>query len=106
MGQPMDFQGVFAMLRRPMDWLGRRSILPTAINTANQQGAGYTVGYTLMVNDAGDAAWTALPLTKAGIPSDADYAVAPRIGTMVLDTTNNRIYFRTAAATWKYAALT
>lgn len=45
--------------------------------------------------------------TKAGVPSDADWpAGAPPVGAILLDTTNNRAYFRTAAATWKYAALT
>jgi hypothetical protein len=44
--------------------------------------------------------------TKAGIPSDADYSPAPPIGTMVIDITNNRLYIRTAAATWKYTGLT
>lgn len=44
--------------------------------------------------------------TKAGIPSDADYATPPVVGTLVIDTTNSRLYVKTAAATWKYAALT
>ncbi len=39
--------------------------------------------------------------TKAGIPVDGDWAVAPPVGTAVLDTTNNKIWYRTAAATWK-----
>lgn len=43
--------------------------------------------------------------TKAGIPSDADYDEAPPIGTWVLDTTDGKIYYRTAAATWKAALL-
>jgi hypothetical protein len=43
---------------------------------------------------------------KAGIPSDADYGTAPAIGTLVLDTTNSRLYVRFAAASWKYTALT
>ena len=44
--------------------------------------------------------------TKAGVPSDQDYVSPPANGTMILDTTNNRIYFRTSTSTWKYAALT
>jgi len=45
--------------------------------------------------------------SKAGIPTDADLVAGmQQVGAMILDTTNNRIYFRTAAATWKYAALT
>ena len=45
--------------------------------------------------------------TKTGAPSDADLAAGmQQPGAMILDTTNSRIYFRTAAATWKYAALT
>lgn len=38
---------------------------------------------------------------KAGAPTDADWAVAPPVGTLVVDTTNNKIWARTAAATWK-----
>lgn len=38
---------------------------------------------------------------KAGIPVDADWAAAPPIGTIVLDTTNSKLWVRTAAATWK-----
>lgn len=44
-------------------------------------------------------------LTKAGIPTDADFRTTPDNGTMVVDTTNSRLYVRVAAATWKYAAL-
>lgn len=43
--------------------------------------------------------------TKAGTPTDADWAVAPPIGTIVIDTTALKIWVRTAAATWKSAAL-
>ena len=43
--------------------------------------------------------------TKAGIPSDADWTVAPPDGTQVLDTTNHRLYTRSGGV-WKYAALT
>lgn len=42
--------------------------------------------------------------TKAGGPSDSD-VVNPVDGMQVLDTTNNRVYYRTGGA-WKYAALT
>ena len=41
---------------------------------------------------------------KAGAPTDADFA-NPVSGLIVLDTTNERIYFR-SGSTWKYAALT
>lgn len=41
---------------------------------------------------------------KAGIPADADF-VSPADGIGVVDSTNNRIYFR-VGGTWKYAALT
>lgn len=44
--------------------------------------------------------------TKAGIPSDADYSTPPVVGTLVIDTTNDRLYVKTAASTWKYADLT
>lgn len=44
--------------------------------------------------------------TKAGAPTDADLVAGmQQNGAIILDTTNSRIYFRTAAATWKYAAL-
>lgn len=43
--------------------------------------------------------------TKAGVPSDADYATQPPDGTPVIDSTNNRLYVRVGGA-WKYAALT
>jgi hypothetical protein len=42
---------------------------------------------------------------KAGVPSDGDYSVPPPVGTQVLDTTDGKIYYRTAAATWKAATL-
>lgn len=38
--------------------------------------------------------------TKAGAPVDGDWASAPPTGTLVVDTTNNRLYARTGAATW------
>jgi hypothetical protein len=46
--------------------------------------------------------------SKAGVPADADFPdVVPPVGTQVLDTTNSRIYYKTAeSAGWKYAALT
>lgn len=43
--------------------------------------------------------------TKAGTPTDADWAVAPPVGTLVLDTTGSKLWVRTAAATWKAATL-
>jgi hypothetical protein len=43
--------------------------------------------------------------TKAGVPSDADFTVAPPNGTMMLDTTNHRLYVR-SGGTWRYATLT
>ena len=44
--------------------------------------------------------------TKAGTPTDADFTTAPPVGSMVVDTTANKLWVRTAAATWKFAALT
>ena len=45
--------------------------------------------------------------TKAGIPTDSDVVTGMQVvGALVVDTTNNRLYVRTAAATWRYAALT
>ena len=45
--------------------------------------------------------------TKAVTPSDADYTAAtmPPIGATVIDTTANKIWVRTAVATWKSAAV-
>lgn len=43
-------------------------------------------------------------MTKAGVPSDSDTALDAD-GTMVLDTTNHRLYVRSGGV-WKYAALT
>lgn len=40
-------------------------------------------------------------LTKAGTISDADFTNTPPIGTIAIDTTNLKIYVRTASATWK-----
>lgn len=42
---------------------------------------------------------------KAGIPADADWKSAPPNGTLVVDSTNNRIYARVGGV-WKFAALT
>lgn len=42
--------------------------------------------------------------TKAGIPTDADFATTPADGTVVVDTTNHRLYVR-SGGTWKYSAL-
>lgn len=39
--------------------------------------------------------------TKAGTPTDADFTTTPPTGTIVVDTTANKIWVRTAAATWK-----
>lgn len=44
-------------------------------------------------------------MVKAGTPTDADWAVAPPVGTLVVDTTGNKIWTRTAAATWKSVAV-
>jgi hypothetical protein len=41
---------------------------------------------------------------KAGVPSDADWTVAPPDGTLVIDTSNSRLYSR-VGGTWKYTAL-
>jgi parallel beta-helix repeat protein len=38
---------------------------------------------------------------KAGTPVDGDFATTPPVGTIVVDTTGNKIWVRTAAATWK-----
>lgn len=38
---------------------------------------------------------------KAGTPTDADWLTTPPVGTIVVDTTGNKIWVRTAAATWK-----
>lgn len=43
-------------------------------------------------------------MTKAGIPTDADFAAAPPIGTMVFDTTDVKLYVRTGANVWKGTA--
>jgi hypothetical protein len=60
----------------------------------------------LKTDDLFDATALALATkTKAGAPTDADWGAAPPIGTMVVDTTNNRLYVRTAAATWKSTLL-
>jgi hypothetical protein len=40
--------------------------------------------------------------TKAGTISDADLTNTAKAGVLAIDTSNNRIYFKTAAATWKY----
>lgn len=42
--------------------------------------------------------------TKAGAISDADWTTAPPVGTIAIDTTNFKVYIRTAAATWKSSA--
>jgi len=42
--------------------------------------------------------------TKAGIPSDADFSSPPPSGTIVIDTTNNRIYAK-SGVWWMSAAL-
>lgn len=43
--------------------------------------------------------------TKAGVPVDGDWGVAPPDGTIVGDTTNGRIYMRVGGV-WKFATLT
>ena len=43
----------------------------------------------------------AIARVKAGVPTDADYASPPPVGTLVVDTTNNKIWAKTAAGTWK-----
>jgi hypothetical protein len=55
----------------------------------------------LKTDDTLHAALGVATMTKAGTPSDADWAVAPPVGTMVVDTTANKIWARTGVATWK-----
>jgi hypothetical protein len=43
-----------------------------------------------------------IPLVKAGTISDADLTNTSKAGVLGVDITNNRIYFRTNTATWKY----
>lgn len=43
------------------------------------------------------------PTTKAGVPTDADFAQTPPDGTVVVDTTNSKIYAR-IGGTWKSTA--
>jgi hypothetical protein len=38
---------------------------------------------------------------KAGTPSDSDFTTTPPTGTIVVDTSANKIWARTGAATWK-----
>lgn len=64
---------------------------------------------TLLENHTGEtgATWTNHSVsikTKAGPPTDADINV-DRDGTMVLDTTNHRLYVRSGGV-WRYSALT
>jgi hypothetical protein len=40
-------------------------------------------------------------MVKAGTPVDGDFATTPPVGTIVVDTTANKIWVRTGAATWK-----
>lgn len=47
----------------------------------------------------------AIGLFKAGAPADSDFTDAPPDGTLVLDTSNHRLYIRDGGA-WKYASLT
>lgn len=47
------------------------------------------------------------PSVKAGTPADGDFPNnTPPIGAVVIDTSANRIWVRTAAATWRWVALT
>jgi hypothetical protein len=46
------------------------------------------------------------PAVKAGVPSDADYTTPPPVGSVVIDTTNLRIYVRVGVANWDFAQLT
>ncbi len=42
----------------------------------------------------------------AATVTDAYWQTPPPIGTLALDSADNRLYVKTAAATWKYTALT
>jgi len=55
----------------------------------------------LKTDDTFHAVLGVATMTKAGTPSDADWAVAPPVGTIVVDTSANKIWVRTASATWK-----
>lgn len=59
----------------------------------------------LKTDDTLHAALGVATFTKAGTPSDADWAVAPPVGTLVVDTSASKLWARTAAATWKGVAI-
>ena len=84
-------------------------IRPGASITGNPFELWSAGGSTVLINFRPDGVATftkaAATLQKAGIPTDADWTSAPPDGTIVADSTNNRIYVRVGGA-WKYAALT
>lgn len=55
----------------------------------------------LKTDDTFHAVLGVATFVKAGTPSDADWAVAPPVGTLVVDTSASKLWARTAAATWK-----
>ena len=84
-------------------------IRPGASITGNPFELWSAGGSTVLINFRPDGVATftkaAATLQKAGIPADADWTSAPPDGTIVADSTNNRIYVRVGGI-WKYATLT
>lgn len=77
-------------------------------------GTNYTVGHlrssnaTSLLSGLGETsqANSGTPIRAvAGPVSDSSFPAVPPVGTLAVDTTNNRLYVRTAAATWRYTAL-
>jgi hypothetical protein len=58
------------------------------------------LGTTIQANAGGPVRAVAGAVTNASFPA------SPPIGTLAVDTTNGRIYVKTAASTWRYATLT
>jgi len=80
-------------------------LLPAANNAFDIGGSGGTAGIRhLFVGSNIYVSGAMANRTKAGVPSDGD-VVSASDGMCVLDTTDNRIYFRSGGV-WRYATLT
>lgn len=75
---------------------------PKTVDTNLYRGA----ANVLKTDDTFQASLGVATMAKAGTPTDADWAVAPPVGTIVFDSQGSRLWVRTGTATWKSATLT
>jgi hypothetical protein len=93
---------------------GNMTTAPTGSLVAITGGTNYTLGHitlvgpgTLFTGNLTTSQIISRPIRSvAGVVSDASFTYIPLIGTLAVDVTNNKLYVKTAAATWKSVTVT